>query len=59
MEKNSFMVFGLYQQWFRSLNNDFREKPFLGRYDSVVLQQQWEDMIQEVFLFYLFLKTFY
>ena len=59
MEKNNFMVFGLYQQWFRSLNNDFREKPFLGRYGSVVPQQHWEDMMQEVFVFYLFLETFH
>ena len=45
MKKNHLMVFGLYQRWFRRTNKDFCEKSFLGRYGSVVLQQQWEDMV--------------
>ena len=35
----------------------FVKSDICGRYGSVVLQQQREDMIQEVSVFYVFFKT--
>ena len=35
----------------------FVKSYFLGRYGSVVLQEQWEDMIEEVSVFCFFQNT--
>ena len=35
----------------------FVKSHFLGRYGSAVLQQQWENMIQEVPVFYVFFQN--
>ena len=56
MEKKNLMVSGLDQRWFRRPNKDFyrkiiSESHFWGRYGSVVLQQQREDMMQELSVF--------
>ena len=47
MEKNYLIVFRLYQRWFRR-PRIFVKSHFLGRYRSVVLEQQLEDRIKEV-----------
>ena len=59
MEKNNLFAFGLYEGWFMTPNKYFCQSYFLRRYSNAVLQQQREDMIQEVSVYYDFFKTHY
>ena len=46
MEKNNLMLLDYIKDRLEGQIKIFVKSHFLGRYGSVILQQQWEDMIQ-------------